>query len=169
MEDTGSRRQDLGQDVLPPWDALPRFRAGESDLQGGRSQHQSVASTVASKISGPCFLTCSDADSRGVPPVPGRPRLGPPRNSVQGSGQIPGGMPWFPSNKHGNRLGNGLWDIGAMTTEPPQTAQGSRETTQLLFIPPQQGWTPPDQAGRAILRVILAVKARRDRVQEEAA
>jgi hypothetical protein len=45
--------------------------------------------------------------------------------------------------------------------EPPADA--------LRFTPPPGGWTPPDEAGRAILRVVLAVKKRRDAGRKDAA
>jgi hypothetical protein len=39
----------------------------------------------------------------------------------------------------------------------------------LEFEPPPAGWAPPTPAGRAILRVMLAVKARRESLRRDAA
>lgn len=39
----------------------------------------------------------------------------------------------------------------------------------LRFAPPPAGWEPPTEAGRAILRVILAVKQRREAERKDAA
>jgi hypothetical protein len=39
----------------------------------------------------------------------------------------------------------------------------------LRFIPPSPGWVPPAEAGRVILRVMLAVKKRRDAKRKDAA
>jgi hypothetical protein len=40
---------------------------------------------------------------------------------------------------------------------------------RLRFAPPPPGWVPPAEAGRVILRVILAVKKRRDAERKDAA
>jgi hypothetical protein len=39
----------------------------------------------------------------------------------------------------------------------------------LRFSPPPEGWVPPAEAGRVILRVIIAVKRRRDAERKDAA
>jgi hypothetical protein len=39
----------------------------------------------------------------------------------------------------------------------------------LRFGPPPAGWVPPAEAGRVILRVIIAVKKRRDAERKDAA
>lgn len=44
-----------------------------------------------------------------------------------------------------------------------------RQEDGLRFDPPAAGWVPPAEAGRAILRLILAVKRRRDERQKDAA
>ena len=41
-------------------------------------------------------------------------------------------------------------------------------TRCLEFEPPPAGWAPPAAAGRAILRVMLAVKARRESLRRDA-
>jgi hypothetical protein len=45
---------------------------------------------------------------------------------------------------------------------------GDRPAHRLRFAPPPD-WVPPDEAGRAILRVVLAVKKRRDAGRNDAA
>ena len=39
----------------------------------------------------------------------------------------------------------------------------------LRFSPPPAGWVPPAEAGQAILRVIVAIKKRRDAERKDAA
>jgi hypothetical protein len=39
----------------------------------------------------------------------------------------------------------------------------------LRFVPPSSGWVPPAEAGRVILRVIIAVKKPRDAERKDAA
>ncbi|MGH9211363.1 MAG: hypothetical protein ACRD2C_11870 [Acidimicrobiales bacterium] len=67
-----------------------------------------------------------------------------------------------------------------MTTSRPPQPSGRRRRPDdrpsgddsghvLRFTPPSAGWEPPDEAGRAILRVVLAVKRRRDANRKDAA
>jgi hypothetical protein len=40
---------------------------------------------------------------------------------------------------------------------------------QIHLVPPSAQWGPPEEAGRELLRIILAVKARRDEGRVQAA
>lgn len=61
---------------------------------------------------------------------------------------------------------------------PPQHSKGQRDTEgrppgddsgdMLHFTPPPPDWVPPDEAGQAILRVVIAVKKRRDATGKDA-
>jgi hypothetical protein len=54
------------------------------------------------------------------------------------------------------------------SSEKTDDEQGEDVDQELRFVPPP-GWTPPAEAGRAILRVILAAKRRRVLEGEEVA
>jgi hypothetical protein len=57
-----------------------------------------------------------------------------------------------------------------MTEPRPAEERQDEDGGQMLrFSPPAAGWVPPAEAGRAILRVILAVKRRRDANRKDAA
>jgi hypothetical protein len=57
-----------------------------------------------------------------------------------------------------------------MTESHPAEDRRDEDRGQMLrFTPPAAGWVPPAEAGRAILRVILAVKRRRDANRKDAA
>ncbi|MGH9214167.1 MAG: hypothetical protein ACRD2C_26380 [Acidimicrobiales bacterium] len=65
------------------------------------------------------------------------------------------------------------------TSRPPQADEPRRGAESrrpgddsghvLRFTPPPADWVPPDEAGRAILRVAMAVKKRRDPDRKDAA
>jgi hypothetical protein len=55
------------------------------------------------------------------------------------------------------------------TANPVDRSDRSGDHAVLRFTPPPPGWAPPDEAGRAILRVVAAVKKRRDANRKDAA
>jgi hypothetical protein len=65
------------------------------------------------------------------------------------------------------------------TSRPPQPSKSRQGADRrppgdcsghvLRFTPPPASWEPPEDAARAILRVVLAVKKRRDADRKDAA